>query len=164
MAATICQALPAGADFKSTNNQASKSKMPNVAPSCVKTIFGKTRDGEAVEVITLRNAKGAEARIITYGATLVSMSVPDRKGSMANVVLGFDNLADYETKSPYFGATVGRCANRIANARFDLDGKTYKLDANNGVNTLHGGLKGFDKRVWGIVDLDASRSAVRFKL
>src|SRR6202044_546973 len=91
---------------------------------------------------------GVEARIMTYGATLVSMSVPDKKGVMANVILGFDNLADYEAKSPYFGATVGRYANRIAKASFDLDGKTYKLAANNGPNTLHGGLKGFDKMVW----------------
>lgn len=114
--------------------------------------FGYTDGGLAVEQICLRN-KNAEARILTYGATLQAMQVPDSTGVSANVVLGFDNLADYEHKSPYFGATVGRCANRISNAKFVLGGHTYPLDANNGPNTLHGGLKGFDKRVWQLVSL-----------
>ncbi len=125
--------------------------------------FGTTKDGEAVEQVTLRNADAdIEARIITYGATLTAVEVPDKAGKKANVVLGFDNLGDYESKSPYFGATVGRCANRIADAKFVLDGKTYVLDANNGPNTLHGGLKGFDKRVWKIIEL--TDGAVTFAL
>jgi len=110
--------------------------------------FGKTREGEDVQLVVLRNKQGVEARVIDFGATLIGMDVPDRTGTMTSVVLGFDNIGDYETKSPYFGATVGRCANRIAGAQFDLNGTTYKLAANNGANSLHGGLKGFDKRVW----------------
>jgi aldose 1-epimerase len=111
--------------------------------------FGKTPDGRAVEVYTLTNRRGAEARVITYGATLVSLKVPDRRGRIADVTLGYDDLAGYiDDPSTYFGATVGRYANRIARGRFALDGVEYVLATNNGPNHLHGGVRGFDKVVW----------------
>lgn len=110
--------------------------------------FGQLESGEKVDVYTLENAAGVTARLMTYGATLTELHVPDAQGEIANVVLGFDNLTDFKSKSPYFGATVGRFANRIAGARFSLDGIEYKLVANNGPNTLHGGVRAIDKRVW----------------
>jgi aldose 1-epimerase len=116
--------------------------------SVKKDAFGKTSDGVAVDQYTLTNAAGATAKIITYGALLTELDVPDRDGKLGDVVLGFDNLKDYLAGHPYFGATVGRVANRIANAKFTLKGKEYKLAANNGAHSLHGGVKGFDKVVW----------------
>ena len=103
---------------------------------------------ESVDLYTLRNLHGIEAQVMSYGATLVSLKTPDRAGHMRNIVLGFDSLAPYLEGVPYFGSSVGRYANRIAGARFTLDGKTYHLIANDGPNTLHGGPKGFDKRIW----------------
>lgn len=114
-----------------------------------KTSFGKTADGNAVELFTLQNKNGMTAKITTFGATLTELDVPGKDGKMANVVLGFDNIAGYESKeNPYFGATVGRVANRIAGGKFTLDGHEYTLAKNNGNNTLHGGLVGFNRRVW----------------
>ena len=110
--------------------------------------YGRTSDGTAVEIYTLTNDKGLEARVMTYGATLVSLRVPDRAGRLGDIVLGYDSLDGYIKNSPYFGSTVGRYGNRIAKAAFTLDGMTYKLAANNGENHLHGGIKGFDKVVW----------------
>jgi aldose 1-epimerase len=110
--------------------------------------YGTTADGRAVEEYTLTNANGIEVRIITYGGIVTSVRVPDRAGQLRNINLGFDNLADYETRNPYFGCIAGRHANRIAKARFTLDGKEYTLAANHGPNSLHGGNAGFDKRVW----------------
>jgi aldose 1-epimerase len=89
-----------------------------------------------------------EVKIITYGGTITSIRVPDREGNLANVTLGFDNLADYETRSPYFGNITGRYANRIAGATFTLNETAYTLAANNGPNSLHGGVEGFDNKVW----------------
>lgn len=113
-----------------------------------KTPFGHTADGAAIDAYTLTNKSGMEARLMTYGATLVSLTAPDRKGHMANVVLGFDNAAPYVAGVPFYGATIGRFANRIADGQFTLDGKTYHLPKNDGPNSLHGGSKGFDKRLW----------------
>lgn len=110
--------------------------------------FGKLPDGTAVELFTLTNAHGLVAKVTNYGAIITEMHVPDRHGKLGDIVLGYDNLAQYLQKHPYFGATVGRVANRIAGAQFTLDGQAYKLAANNGKNHLHGGLKGFDKVVW----------------
>lgn len=111
--------------------------------------WGKLQNGQSVDLYTLRNAKGAEVTITNYGARIVAIKVPDRAGKFDDVVLGFDNLAGYESKSdPFFGATIGRYANRIAGARFTLDGNTYTLVKNNGPNSLHGGAAGFDKKVW----------------
>ena len=110
--------------------------------------YGTTAEGISVEEYKLSNSDGMEATIISYGGIITSIKVPNRDGVLANVVLGFDNLHDYETKSPYFGCIVGRYANRIANGRFTLDGVEYTIPVNNGPNALHGGLRGFDKRAW----------------
>jgi len=110
--------------------------------------YGTTANGLPIDEYTLTNAHGMVVKIITYGGIITAAHVPDRDGNFANVILGFNNLADYETKSPYFSAITGRYANRIANARFTLNGVEYKIPANNGINSLHGGLRGFDKQVW----------------
>jgi aldose 1-epimerase len=116
------------------------------APS--KEAWGQTDDGRAVDRYTLTNAAGAEVDVITWGAIVTRIVVPDRTGKKDDVVLGFDTLAGYLGQHPYFGAVVGRYGNRIAKGRFTLDGKTYTLATNNGPNSLHGGIKGFDKQVW----------------
>lgn len=113
-----------------------------------RTSFGQLPDGTPVDLFTLTNANGLVARIMTYGATLVDMLVPDRAGKFADVHLGLVKLEDYLRGHPYLGSTVGRFANRIALGRFVLDGREYKLAVNNGPNSLHGGLIGFDKKVW----------------
>jgi aldose 1-epimerase len=119
--------------------------------------WGHTNEG-TVEIYKLTNAHGVEASFITYGATLVSLTAPDRSGKLANIVLGFDSLEKYMAPGvPYYGATVGRYANRIAKARFTLDGKSYQLEANDGPNTLHGGKRGFDKRVWKAEEIPAAQ-------
>lgn len=114
-----------------------------------KSSFGQTKDGTPAQLYTLTNDKGMVAKITNYGGIVTELWVPDRDGNMADVVLGFETLVDYEEKSPYFGCITGRYANRIAEGKFTLDGITYdKLAINNGPNHLHGGLKGFDKVVW----------------
>ena len=110
--------------------------------------FGELSDGRPIRIFTLRNERGMMAKVTTFGAILTELWTPDRQCESANVVLGFDNLAQYEQGHPFFGAIAGRVANRIGGAKFSLDGKEYKLAANNGRNHLHGGLKGFDKVVW----------------
>ncbi|HSM77854.1 MAG TPA: aldose epimerase family protein [Bryobacteraceae bacterium] len=110
--------------------------------------FGQTAEGEKVDLYTLTNPNGMEAAISTYGGIVVSLKTPDRSGKLGDVVLGFDDLKGYLGASPYFGALVGRYGNRIAKGKFSLDGVEYTLAKNNGENSLHGGLRGFDKRVW----------------
>jgi aldose 1-epimerase len=110
--------------------------------------FGHTADGAAIELYHLVNANGLEAAIMTYGGTLVSLRVPDRDGTLADIVLGFDSLAPYLGDHPYFGALVGRVGNRIAGGRFTLNGDTYTLALNDGANHLHGGPGGFHRAVW----------------
>ena len=119
-----------------------------LAASVTRAPFGRTPDGAAVEQFTLTNANGTEVRAISYGAILVSIRTRDRSGQLGDITLGFDDLEGYLTRSRYFGAVVGRYGNRIAKARFAIDGRTYPLAANNGENHLHGGGKGFDKVVW----------------
>jgi aldose 1-epimerase len=116
--------------------------------SVQKMDFGKTADGTPVELYVLTNAKGTIAKVMTYGAILTELHVADRNGKLDDVVLGFDNLKDYLAGHPMFGATVGRVANRIAKGKFTLDGKEYSLAVNARPNSIHGGLKGFDKVVW----------------
>ncbi len=118
------------------------------SPMIEKFVFGKMKDGKEVYMYTLKNKPGAEAKIITYGATVVSITAPDRNGKYADVTLGYDNLEGYENGTGYLGALVGRYANRIAGAKFTLDGKTYLLSANEGKNQLHGGKTGFSKDLW----------------
>lgn len=113
-----------------------------------KHVFGHLADGTPVDIYTLRNGQGAEARIMTYGGILVSLKTRDSAGKFADVVLGFDKLESYLKGHPYFGALIGRYGNRIAKAKFKLNGHEYQLAANNNGNSLHGGAKGFDKVVW----------------
>jgi len=129
------------------------------AASAQRAPFGKLPDGTAIEAVTLSNAHGVSARIITYGATLQSLVAPDSQGHKADIALGYDDLAGYLQHPNYFGATIGRFANRIAGARFALDGKTYTLALNDKPNSLHGGTQGFDKRVWRIESTDSGTSA-----
>ncbi len=144
-------------DLTGASNWATVSRQP----------FGETQDGESAELFTLTNAKGMRVDITNYGATIVRCMVPDREGAMADVVLGYDTLAGYEAGSCYFGAVVGRFGNRIAGGRFTLDGETYTLPTNNtpgGIPChLHGGPKGFDRRVWA-AELVAEESEARLTL
>jgi len=110
--------------------------------------FGTTSDGQPVYAYTLTTSSGSSMTVLTYGGIITQLSVPDKDGKLGDVVLGLDNIDQYETQSPYFGAIIGRYANRIANGEFKLDDVTYKLATNNGPNTLHGGFKGYDKCIW----------------
>lgn len=110
--------------------------------------FGKLPDGSAIDLYTLSNGKGMEARIMTYGAAVVSLTAPDKAGKYADVVNGMDNVEGYLKPVPYFGAAIGRYGNRIGGAQFTLEGQQYHTPKNDGDNTLHGGNRGFDKRVW----------------
>jgi len=113
-----------------------------------KKSFGKTQDGREIFLYTLQNKNGMEVTISNFGGDVISIKVPDREGKVADVALAFDTVADYEKQGPYFGAIVGRYANRIAGGKFTLDGKEYQVPRNDGPNALHGGIKGFDKKVW----------------
>jgi aldose 1-epimerase len=124
-----------------------------------RTSFGRLPDGASIEAFTLTNSRGVEVRTMTYGASIISVRTPDRSGRVEDVVLGFDAIEDYLTKARYFGTVVGRFGNRIANARFTLDGRTVQLAANNGANHLHGGVKGFDKVVWTGESIDRDGNA-----
>jgi aldose 1-epimerase len=139
-ALVVFAAAVVGASALATNGNHS-------SPTITKEPFGSTSEGP-VDLYTLSNGRGMEVKIMTYGGIIQSVEVPDRKGREANVALGFDNLADYVAKSPYFGCITGRYANRIAKGTFTLDGVTYHLPINNDPNSLHGGTVGFDKHIW----------------
>jgi aldose 1-epimerase len=113
-----------------------------------KNHFGKTIDGVDVDQYILSNKKGMEISVITYGGIITSWTAADKNGDYKDIVLGYNSLAEYEAETPYFGALIGRYGNRIAKGKFTMDGETYTLAVNNGVNHLHGGFKGFDKVVW----------------
>lgn len=132
---------------------------PAMATEANRFSAGVLADGAPVETVTLTNAHGVSARILTYGATLQQLIAPDRNGKGADVLLGYDDLASYVDHPNYFGVTVGRYANRIAGGRFALDGTAYQLPLNNGSNSLHGGDKGFDKVVWKVVSLKSGPTA-----
>jgi len=142
IAPTLLTILAAGAMLL-----AGCSPSPSNAPRRSREVFGNV-DGKQVFLYALSNGKGMEARITNYGGIVVSLVVPDRANAPGDVVLGYDSLSSYLKATPYFGAIVGRYGNRIGKAKFTLDGKEYTLKANDGPNTLHGGLKGFDKVVW----------------
>ena len=122
--------------------------MNATSPQISAAPFGRTNEGQPAELFTLRNSRGMEVRLTNYGGIITSLLVPDRHGQRGNVVLGYDTLDGYLKASPYFGCLVGRCCNRIAKGRFTLNGVTRQLAVNNGPNSLHGGLRGFDKVVW----------------
>lgn len=126
-----------------------------------RTVIGKTADGTQVESILLRDGSGMQARVITLGAALHSLEVPDRDGKYADVLLGDRNLQATLDNPQYFGTIVGRFANRIAKGRFTLDGKAYQVPVNNGVNALHGGKRGFDKVVWKVVEATADHATLQ---
>ena len=134
----------------------------HAATDAKREVFGTMPDGTHVDAVVLTNAHGATARVIALGASLQSLMVPDRHGKAANIVLGYPSLDGYIKKSQYFGATVGRYANRIAKGHFVLDGHAYDVPVNDGPNSLHGGTKGFDKVLWTIGDIkhDADASSV----
>ncbi len=113
-----------------------------------KSDFGKLDDGTRIDLYTLTNKNGLVAKVMTYGAIVTELHVPDKNGQFGDVVLGFDSLAPYVKGHPFFGAIAGRVANRIAKGKFSVDGKQYSVAVNNGPNSLHGGIKGFDKHVW----------------
>ena len=129
-----------------TNSNNKKNKM--IPPTVKKTPFGSTIDGTDVDQFILSNNNGMEVRIITYGGIITSWTAPDKNGDYKDIVLGYNTLAEYEAETPYFGALIGRYGNRIAKGKFSLGNQEYTLAVNNGVNHLHGGLKGFDKVVW----------------
>ncbi len=150
---SVTALLITGANLMACAAQHPSSNNPGAAASSKATItrapFGATDEGHPVEIFTLANGRGMELRTMPYGATIVSLRVPDRNGRAGDVVLGFDTFAEYISKKPpYFGAVVGRYGNRIAKGRFTLDGRRYTLATNNGPNHLHGGNRGFDKQLW----------------
>ena len=124
-----------------------------------KQSFGKTAEGTPVDLYILTNHTGAEAAITNYGGIVVWLKVPDRKGNLGDVVLGYDNLDGYVSDKAYLGALIGRYGNRIAHGKFTLDGVTHTLPQNNGENTLHGGIKGFNKQVWQAEEIPSPKGA-----
>jgi aldose 1-epimerase len=127
-----------------TNNPDSTTA---AATAVSKQSFGEA-DGKAVDLYTLTNKNGAQVKITTYGGIITSWTSPDKSGNKSSIVLGFDSLSGYLAKPPFFGALIGRYGNRIAKGKFKIDDSTYTLATNNGINHLHGGVKGFDKVVW----------------
>lgn len=145
------KASPTGNDSTKVNMNANRETP--TANRVKQESFGKTADGKEAKIFTLVNQKGGEARIIEYGATVVSLKMPDRNGKSGDIVLGMNSLDEYtndiyQKANPYFGAIAGRYANRIAKGQFSLEGKKYQLTTNNGANHLHGGKVGFDKVFW----------------
>jgi aldose 1-epimerase len=130
----------------------------DAGPKIKKLPFGKLADGTPIHLYVLTNKNGMQAAITNFGARLVSLKVPDRNGKLADVVLGYSSVEGYVKDTAYFGAIVGRYANRIAKGRFKLDGHTYHLPINNGVNSLHGGPKGFENLVWQVRELTGSKN------
>jgi len=124
--------------------------------------FGATTEGEKVDLYMLRNAKGMEVDIITYGGRISSLKAPDKNGKYENVVLGFDSISQYVSDNPFFGALIGRYGNRIAKGEFSLNGKKFSLPLNDGENHLHGGEKGFDKEVWKVEEVQDSKNSLKF--
>ena len=131
----------------------------NASPTVTRSSFGTLPDGRAADLFTIRNAHGIEVQATSYGAIITVVRTPDRNGRLDDIVLGYDSLAGYLRDTPYFGAVVGRYANRIAKGQFTLDGATYNLARNNGPNSLHGGLRGFDKVLWNATPFQSDSGA-----
>lgn len=132
---------------------------PAMAGTAEREVFGTLDDGRLVEAIVLTNEAGISVRVITLGAAIQALLAPDSEGNPADIVLGYDTPQDYLDKGQYFGASVGRYANRIAGGRFELDGQAYQLETNDGANHLHGGEDGFDRRVWEIEEVADGETA-----
>lgn len=144
--ADTLRAQPAAPRSSETTRSAPETGERNM--SIEQTVYGKLSDGREAKLFTCKNKNGLRLALTDYGAIVVSVETPDRQGQLANITLGFPSLEGYEQRHPYFGATVGRFCNRIAKGQFELDGKTYQLATNNGPNSLHGGVQGFDKFIW----------------
>ena len=144
----------------SCQNTYKKEYMPQLTIN--KEIFGKTKENTTIHKFVMTNMNGMEVSVINFGGIITSLKSRDSKGNYEDIVLGFNNLSQYEDESPYFGAIIGRYGNRISEGKFTLDGKTYNLAVNNDINHLHGGLKGFDKAVWDAVQevTDSSASLI----
>jgi len=149
---TLCSASGAWADSGSTP----------AAGSVTTKIFGKTPEGQLVRLHTLTNKNGLSVSIMDYGATIVKILAPDRNGKLDDVVLGFDKFSPYLHQTAHFGGTIGRYGNRIAKGQFTMGKSVYQLPINNGPNSLHGGLRGFDKRMWKLEPVESDIPAVRF--
>ena len=150
---TLSAAVAFGATGQKTKQRAGKAGME-------RSSFERMTTGQAIDLYTLTNRNGVKVAITNFGGRVVSILAPDRHGKMADIVLGFDNLGGYLGNDPFFGALVGRYANRIAKARFTLDGVEYKLAQNDGENSLHGGRKGFDKTAWKARELSQAPPAL----
>ena len=131
--------------------------------SIYKDLFGTLDDGSKVYAYTLRNANGIEVKIMNYGGTVLQINVPDRNGVMADVVGGYDSLSSYVGGDGYQGAIIGRFGNRIAAGKFTLDGVEYSLAINNGANHLHGGLSGFDSKIWEVTEIDSDEPSLELR-
>jgi aldose 1-epimerase len=163
MTVMICLLLIALLVSAAVGTQGSRAQPSNSSRSVLAQPFGTTDTDQLVKVYTLANANGVELRAMNYGGIILSLRVPDRDGRFDDIVLGYESLDEYLEESPYFGAIVGRYANRIAGGRFTLNGKTYKLATNNGPNHLHGGTVGFDQRVWDAAPfVDAHGTGITF--
>jgi aldose 1-epimerase len=152
-------AASSGCDPLAQDSASPPTAPAGAASAVTRAAFGNLPDGTAIERFTLTNASGDSVDVITYGGIITSVNVRDRDGKRDDVVLGHDTLADYLSDNAYFGAIVGRYANRIGGARFTIDGRVYELNANNGPNSLHGGLRGFDKVVWTAEPIQAAGAA-----
>ena len=147
------------AGCKNSNKQTQSEETKKPKCRVEKSHFGMTPEGDSVSLYTLGNEKNMVVKITSYGAIITEIHTPDRDGNMGNIILGFDNLEQYLGDHPYVGALVGRYANRIANGHFQLDGQSYSLAVNNGINSLHGGIKGFDKMIWDTEVMDCKERA-----
>lgn len=160
---TVILALSAMLGCQSNSTNESQNKPKEMKASISKSAWGTMPDGKAIDLYTLTNKNGLEAKITNYGGIVVSLKTPDKNGKMEDIVLGFDSLDEYVKSSPYFGCIVGRYGNRIAKGQFELQGKVYHLAKNDGENHLHGGIKGFDKVVWEAVP-DTSKGEAALNL
>ncbi len=150
-AIALLSAFAINVNCKGKTENKNKTEMPEETMEPVtitQSEYGETKDGEKVTMFSLKNVGGIEVDIITYGGRITSLRTQDSEGNMENVVLGFDDLAQYEKDNPFFGALIGRYGNRIAKGKFSIGEEAYTLAQNNGENSLHGGIKGFDKQVW----------------
>jgi aldose 1-epimerase len=158
--AAISVASPADESAQTLPSAQSPGSQPmKNLPSTSQRHYGNLADGTEVTLVTLANANGVEADIISYGGIITRLVTPDAGGRPGDIVLGLDTLEDYVTSNPYFGALIGRYGNRIAKGKFILEGKTYQLDVNDGENHLHGGAMGFDKKNWGMDPFVTATSA-----
>lgn len=137
---------------------------PALAAEAKKSTFGKLADGRTVDAVTLSNGKGVSTTILALGASIQALTMPDKSGKVEDVQIGYDTIDGYLTKPEFFGATVGRVANRIAKGQFTLDGKSYSTPINNGPNSLHGGTKGFDKVLWEVIAIKSGATTASVTL